>query len=143
LWFYCGGLMGNWKKKPFGTSHKKKDPDLIAFTSLPPTLEDIKDALVRNRGIVGLAAKDVGLDPMALYFAITKTAALANVWNIVQEMVRDEAREMLLKAAKSGESWAVKFILTEGKREVPAFIESSSVVELKIAKPKNAKVSEG
>ena len=127
------------KKKLFGKSNPKKPETLVAVPAKPPTLECLKNSLIKHKGIVSLAAMEIGLDPMAFYFAIVKNPALANVWVVIQEMVRDEAREMLVKAARDGEGWAVKYLLMEGERKVPAFIESSGVVELKIARPKNAK----
>jgi hypothetical protein len=85
-------------------------------------LSEAEAALRRSKGMVAVAARELGVSRQALYRRINETPALAELLVEERELVTDTAELALHKAIVSGEAWAVCFYLkTMGKQR--GFVE--------------------
>ena len=80
------------------------------------TLEDCKKALAGAHGLVTPAAEALGIQRSTLYMRIQKNPSLRVVFDDARESMLDLAEQKLYDAIRSGDAWAVQFVLkTVGK----------------------------
>ena len=82
-------------------------------------------ALYVHYGNVNQAAKALGVAHPTLWNRIKRSKRLQEARVLAEEQALDLAEESLMKAVKSGEAWAVCFLLkTRGKKREPCKIGS-------------------
>jgi hypothetical protein len=75
-------------------------------------IEAIKD----SKGMVYVAAKAIGCNPVTIYNLAKKIPAIQEAIDIARGEMTDKAESKLFEAVDRGESWAVCFYLkTQGK----------------------------
>jgi hypothetical protein len=80
------------------------------------TLEECKKALADAHGLVTPAAEVLGVLRSTLYMRIQKNPSLRRVFDDARESMLDMAEQKLFDAMRSGDAWAVQFVLkTIGK----------------------------
>lgn len=83
-----------------------------------PRITDARiiQALMATQGLVTLAARNLGVEPGAVWRRAENSPRIAAAINDAREHAVDVAELMLLQACKQGESWAIRFFLqTQGR----------------------------
>lgn len=80
------------------------------------SVKRITDALARNRGMVAVAARNLGCSRQTIYEWMERYPELKDVLAEEREVMTDVAELSLYKQVQAGEGWAVKYYLsTQGK----------------------------
>lgn len=80
------------------------------------TDKQITDALIKNKGMVYVAALDIGCSPQTVRDRLAKSEKLRAVAESERGKMTDTAELKLANAIENGEPWAVQFYLkTQGK----------------------------
>lgn len=80
------------------------------------TKQEIIDALKGSNGLVYIAARQLGCTPQTIYNWRKKSKEVAEIMATERGIAVDVAEIALMKAVRSGEAWAVAFMLkTLGK----------------------------
>lgn len=75
------------------------------------TLEQVEEALVKNRGLLNPAARDLEISRAALVSRISNHPELKEVLDQCREAVVDDAEYKLFEALDRSEKWAIMLIL--------------------------------
>ncbi len=95
--------------------------------------KQIADGLKAARGMVYVAARQMGCSPDTIKARLKKSPRLAAIHEAEGEMVLDTAELKLGQAIVNGESWAIKFALsTKGKGR--GYVEKEPAVGLDVEK---------
>lgn len=80
------------------------------------TIESIEAELRKTKGMVAIAARQLGLTRQGLYFRINRSARLQQLLQEEREVVTDSAELKLYQAIMNGDMIAVKYYLsTQGR----------------------------
>jgi hypothetical protein len=83
-------------------------------------------AITRARGLVYLAAQNLGCDPATIFHRAQKKPAIREIIETERNRVLDFAEAKLIEAVGNGEAWAVCFLLkTQGRKR--GFVERSEI----------------
>jgi len=75
------------------------------------------DELTRTKGMVYIAAENLGCVPQTIYNYVNEYPAVAAAKELAEGKVLDIAELNLYKAIQNGEPWALQFVLkTKGKK---------------------------
>ena len=84
------------------------------------------DELTRTKGMVYIAAENLGCTPQTVYNYVNKYPAVAAAKELAEGKVLDQAELALYKAILNGEPWALQFVLkTKGKKR--GYVERQEV----------------
>jgi hypothetical protein len=74
-------------------------------------------AITRARGLVYLAAQNLGCDPATIFHRAQKKPAIREIIETERNRVLDFAEAKLIEAVGNGQAWAVCFLLkTQGRK---------------------------
>lgn len=91
------------------------------------TLAQAEAALLKNYGNVSAAARALGVGHPTLFDRIKRYPRLRKVRELAEEQALDLAEHSLLKAVRSGEGWAVCFLLkTKGRKR--GYVERQELI---------------
>lgn len=81
------------------------------------TVKRMVDELTRTKGMVYIAAENLGCTPQTVYNYVNNFPAIAAAKELAEGKVLDQAELNLYKAILNGEPWALQFVLkTKGKK---------------------------
>lgn len=114
------------------------------------TLEQVEEALVKNRGLLNPAARDLEISRAALVSRINNHPELKEVLNQCREAIVDDAEYKLFEALDRSEKWAIMLILQSiGKNrgyanstEITGKDGADFVFTLNIPKPNSSEADE-
>lgn len=90
------------------------------------SIKRITDALARNRGMVAVAARNLGCSRQNIYDWMERYPELKTVLADEREVMTDVAELSLYKQVQDGQGWAVQFYLkTQGKDR--GYVETTNV----------------
>jgi len=75
------------------------------------TQDQVIDALTRTKGMVFLAAKQLGCTHATIYNYINRYPAVAKAKELAEGQILDTAEIKLFEAVLNGEAWALSFVL--------------------------------
>lgn len=75
------------------------------------TAEQVRDALIKSRGLVTVAARTLECNPHTIRAYIAKYPTVAAALKEAREGILDMTEARLFQAANEGEQWAVTFLL--------------------------------
>lgn len=75
------------------------------------TADQMRDALLKSRGLVTVAAKMLGCEPHTVHRYIRDFPTVAAALKEAREGILDMTEARLFQAANEGEQWAVTFLL--------------------------------
>lgn len=81
------------------------------FTPMKVTIDEVKAALVRNRGLLNPTARDLRVSRAALVSRVSNHDELKVLLAECRESVVDDAENKLFQALDLGEKWAIMLIL--------------------------------
>ncbi|ABY33534.1 MAG TPA: Fis family transcriptional regulator [Chloroflexus aurantiacus] len=97
--------------------------------------DEVIAALHANRGLIALAARDLGVSRQALYARIKRDPELLACIEHEREAIVDLAEQKLFEALDKGERWAVMLVLTRlGRHRGWADAPASGGPEGRVAK---------
>lgn len=85
------------------------------------------DELTRTKGMVYIAAENLGCTPQTVYNYVNSNPEIAAAKELAEGKVLDQAELNLYKAILNGEPWAIQFVLkTKGKKR--GYVERQELV---------------
>jgi len=90
------------------------------------TDSEIITALGKSRGMVSVAARQLGISRRAIYYRMEQNEEIAQAKEDARELTKDLAELSLIQALEAGEAWAVCFFL-KTQAQSRGYIETATV----------------